>query len=186
MAAFSTIATLGLMAGSTALSAYSAHKQGDAAKKAAKATSEAAESQAQVYDFNAAVAELQSADAIERGAEAEAKFRQQIRATIGSQRAALAGGNIDVSFGTAADVQADAAYLGELDALTIRTNAKREAWGYQVQAANYQKQAEVTRKAGDQAIATGAAQASAANWQAAGTLLTGGASLLQAKYSMGK
>src|SRR3989304_3955374 len=50
--------------------------------------------------------------------------------------------------GAAADVQADAAFQGELDALTIRTNAAREAWGYQVQAEDLRTRATIAREEG--------------------------------------
>jgi len=77
-----------------------------------------------VEHFEAAeIADLQAKDAIERGALDEQRFRQSIRATIGAQRAGFAGANIDVGYGSAVDVQADAAFLGELDALTLRNNA---------------------------------------------------------------
>ena len=186
MAGFTAIAMLALMAGSTAVSVYSQRKQSKAAKKAGEAQKAASESQAQVLDYNAAVADIQAKDAIERGAEQESRFRSQVRQTVGAQRAAFAASNIDVSFGSAVDVQADAAYLGELDALTIRSNAAREAWGYKVQATDIRKRAEIARKEGVMMAEAGRQQASAYNWAAAGTLLSGATSLLQARYQMGK
>jgi hypothetical protein len=108
-----------------------------------------------------------------------------VRGTIGAQRAGFAAGNIDVAFGSAADVQADAAYLGELDALTIRTNAAREAWGFQVQSEDLRRQAAITRKEGAAAATAGQQQASAANVAVVGTLATAGGSLLAQRYGFG-
>ena len=80
----------------------------------------------------------------------------------------------------------DAAYLGELDAQTIKTNAMREAWGYQVQAFDMRNQAAIDRKAATNQVAAGQAAGTAANIGAATTLLTGGSSLLQARYGFTK
>lgn len=183
MAGFS-LSLLGLiLAGAgTATQVIGQKKAGAAAERAGEAQKAASESQAQLADYNAAVADLQGKDALERGAEEESRFRTQIRSAIGSQRAGFAAGNIDVGFGSAVDVQADAAFLGELDALTIRTNAAREAWGYKVQGEDLRRRAEIARKEGVYLEAAGKQQASAANLGAFTSILGGGASLLQMRY----
>lgn len=186
MAAFTTIALLALAGASTAISATSAIKAGNAAKKAGEKQQEAAESQAQLAEFNANVADLQAEDALARGAEEESRFRTGVRTLIGSQRAAIGASGVDVGFGSAVDVQADAAFLGELDALTLRTNAGREAWGFQVQAADLRKRAEIARKEGVYLEAAGREAQGASRWQAAGTIAGTGASLLQARYGFGR
>jgi pyruvate/2-oxoglutarate dehydrogenase complex dihydrolipoamide acyltransferase (E2) component len=173
-----------------AVSAYQQHKAGEAAATASEAAGtaqrQAAESEASIADYNAAVANLQAKDAVDRGAEDESRFRSQVKVAIGGARAATAQRNIDVGFGSAVDVQADAAHLGELDALTIRTNAAREAWGYKVQSTDYTNRAGVARKTGYYAQqagqAAGAAQRTAGNLNAIGTVASGGASLLMARY----
>jgi hypothetical protein len=204
MAAFTTIALLALSAAATGVSVYGQVKQGKSAKKAATKAGAAqerggvlqrqvSESEAGLADYNAQVAELQALDAVERGAEEESRFRTQIRGAIAAQRVGFAAGNIDVSYGSAVDVQADAAYLGELDALTIRTNAAREAWGYNVQGEDLRRRAQILRQEGrnleemgrigaDATRTQGQAAASASYYGAAGTLLGGGASLLQLRY----
>lgn len=195
---------IALAAGGLAIDVIGKVKQGKAAKKAANTAAaaqeevgaierESAESAATLADYNEDVAELQAQDALERGHEQESRFRAQIRGAIGAQRAAFAGGNIDVSFGSAADVQADAAFLGEMDALQIRTNAAREAWGFRVQAEDYRRRAEITRKEGANrervaminARATrdaGSAAQTAAYWGAASSILGGTSSLLAMRY----
>ena len=185
MAAFTAIA-IALSAASIATQVIGQKKAGTAAKKQGQLQQKVANSQAEVLDFIAAVADLQAKDAVQRGAEAEQRFRSQIRGTIGAQRAGFAAGNIDVSFGSAVDVQGDAAFLGELDALTIRTNAAREAWGFRVQAQDIRKRAQITRQEGVQLAEAGRVNASAANWQTAGTILGGASSLMQLRYSMTK
>jgi hypothetical protein len=90
-------------------------------------------------------------------------------------------------------VQADAAFLGELDALTVRTNAAREAWGYQVQAEDLRRHAQIARKEGAYAAQTGAvegaayreagnAASSASKLNIASTLVGAGSSLLAQRY----
>lgn len=165
-----------------ATSAYGQIRAGQAARKAGEAQQEAAESQAALADYNAAVAELQAKDAIARGAEDEQRFRSSVRVLIGSQVASQAASNIDVGFGSAVDVQADAAELGELDALTIRTNAAREAWGYKVQAEDLRRRGEIARKEGVFFEATGRQQQTTARVQAIGGLIGSGSSLLIDRY----
>jgi len=203
-----TAIAVGLMVGGMVLQAYGQHKAGQAAKaaaeagglaaqKGAEAAARSSESEAGLSDDNAGVAALQAKDAIERGVEQEGRFRAQVRGAIGTQRAGFAASNVDVGFGSPADVQGDAAYLGELDALTIRNNARREAWGYEVQSFDMRTRAQIDRDtaaAQREAGATdaetgriqGAAAATTANWQALGTIATGSSSLLMTRYGFGK
>ena len=128
--------------------------------------------QNKLAQFNAQVSEQQATDALMRGKDDEERFRQGVKTLIGSQRASFAGNNVDIASGSAADVQADAAFLGELDAQTIRTNAMREAWGYRQQAEEY-------RRGGQAAL-------SAARWGAAETALSGTGSILLQRYGWGE
>lgn len=180
MAGFTTLAVI--MIASAAYAAWQTHEAGQAEEEAGVQRRQASESQAKIQDFNAHIADLQADDAIDRGAEAESAYRTQIKQTIGQQRTAFAASNIDVSFGSAVDVQADAAYLGELDALTIRTNAAREAWGYKVQAVDTRMRAQVSRREGVFLEAQGHQAATTANIAAGGQLIGGGQSLLGARY----
>src|SRR5262245_53626432 len=138
---------LALLAIGTGISAgtqvYGAIKGAHAAKRQGELEQDTANDQARLLEDNATLAEQQAQDAIARGAESEERFRQGVATIIGSQRAASAAANLDVNFGSALDIQHDAAYLGELDALTIRSNAAREAWGYRVDAGDLRKQAQI-------------------------------------------
>jgi hypothetical protein len=183
MAGFTLTALSLILAGvGTATQVYGQVKAGKAQKKAGEAAQEAANSQAGLSDYNAEVATLQAQDAVDRGAVEESRFRTSVRGMIGQQRAGIAAGNIDVGFGSAVDVQADAAYLGELDALQLRTNAAREAWGYTVQAEDFRKRAAITRKEGVNLAEAGNQAKSAAYLGAVGSLVGGTSSLLQLRY----
>lgn len=101
-----------------------------------------------IYDNNAQIADWQAQDALDRGVVNERISRRQTKQVIGSQRASLASQGVDINKGSALDVQADAAYLGELDALTIRNNAAKEAWGYKVQANDYRNKGKIAKREG--------------------------------------
>lgn len=92
------------------------------------------EYEASGYEINARLSEAQAADARHRGKLDEKAHRKDVKRLIGSQRAAMAAQGIDLEDGSALDVVGDTAAQGELDALTIRNNAWREAWGYETQA----------------------------------------------------
>ena len=84
--------------------------------------------------------------AINRGnAEAEQR-RRETRQRLGTQAATMGATGADLSTGNALDIFGDTAQFGALDSLTTVNNAQREAYGYQVQAANYKAEASSARK----------------------------------------
>jgi hypothetical protein len=184
--AWFTGVSLALTAAGSYLSARNQWKAGDAEQRAGEAERRAAYSQADLAEYNAAVAEIQAKDAQTRGKIEADRFRARTRVFIGEQRAGIAATNVDVGFGSAVDVQADTAFLGELDALTIRTNAAREAWGFRVEATDLRKRAQIARLEGDAAAEAGGIRRSASRWGAAGTILSTGASLLESRYGFGR
>lgn len=114
--------------------------------------------------INARFADIQGKDAIERGEKEAQKLKKGAKRTIGAQRAALAAQGIDVNEGSALELQEDTDKLSSEDAMQIRNNAWREAWGYRVQAQNISSQS--------------AMSSIGANAQARSTLLTGGLNAL--------
>lgn len=133
-----------------------------------KAQKAAGEYQQQVADQNAAIGRNQAEQARQIGNIEEARVRRQARAAVASQRAALAANGLDINSGTALDLQAETAGFGEADALTARSNALRQAWGFEVGAVNDVNQGRAARAAGQNA--------------ATGTLLTTGANLAGGVY----
>lgn len=128
--------------------------------------------QQQTANRNAAIEDMQVADALSRGAIEEDRQRQRTRQRIGSQRAALAANFLDLGAGTAVDLVSETAAFGEQDALTIRSNAAREAWGHRVQAGNYRQEGKMARAAGKNA--------------ARGTLLTSFSNAFSSGYGLSK
>lgn len=116
--------------------------------------------QKQQYEFNAQMADMQAADAIRRGDKEASQVKARGKKMIGSQRAALAAQGIDVNSGSAADIQEETDVFSTEDAMTVRSNAWREAFGFRAQAM--------------EARNSGAFAELAANNKASNTLLTGG------------
>ncbi|ENC2022869.1 hypothetical protein ABKE32_000495 [Escherichia albertii] len=104
--------------------------------------------QADVANQNAKLADAQANDAINRGnADAEQK-RREMRQRQGQQAAALGATGGEMSSGSSLDIFGDTTQYGTLDALTTVNNAQREAYGYQVQAANSRAQADAAEQQG--------------------------------------
>lgn len=80
------------------------------------------------------ITERQAEDALRRGQLRESQLRQRTKRLTGAQRASLAAQGIDPNLGSAFELQSETLALGALDAATIRTNAAREALGFQLQA----------------------------------------------------
>jgi hypothetical protein len=95
--------------------------------------------------MNAKIADSNARDAQERGKLEEQNKRREVAMLTGRQRAAMASNGVDLSFGSPLDSLVDTAMLGELDALTIRSNAAREAYGYNVSATNARADATLSR-----------------------------------------
>lgn len=115
---------------SGAVGAYGAIQSSDAQSKAAKFNAEVAGVNQQIANQNA---EFAGAAGEQQAAQQEMKTR----AEVGSIKANQAAGGVDVNSGSAVDVRSSAAALGELNAITIRSQAARTAYGYQNQAESY-------------------------------------------------
>lgn len=140
--------TLALTAASGVIAAGGAIKQGQAQKAQANY-------QAAVERNNATIAGWQADDAAKRGQVEEQRQRLQVARIRGSQRAAYASSGVELTGGSPLDTLMDTAQLGELDALTIRSNAEREAYGYRTQQGNLAAQSALTRQAGRNAATAG-------------------------------
>lgn len=168
-----------LTAGLAALTVAGTANQFITQRREAKAAEQMGDYEAQLYGMNAEFAELQAEDAIARGRESEFRSRAGTRQLVGAQRVALAAQGISLDTGSPADVIENDMMLGELDALTIRNNARREAWGFQAQAAQYRAHGDMARWAGKRA-------AKSLRNQSVSTLLSGAGNLFSIYQSYGK
>lgn len=133
-AAGSVIGAAGL--GLSALSSLSAGRQ----------ASESAKYNAAIQSNNAQIATQNATFAGQEGAINASAAQQKTRADVGGIKAAQAANNIDVNSGSAVDVRSSAAELGELNAINIRSNAARQAYGYSTQASSDTAQAALDRE----------------------------------------
>lgn len=111
----------------------------------AQAQADAANYNAQVAEMNARLAEKRSKDAFDRGQKEEQAKREEVSQLIGRQRAAMAANGVDIAYGSPLDTLVDAKTMGELDALTVRTNTAREAYNHDVDAVNKRSKAQLHR-----------------------------------------
>lgn len=100
---------------------------------------------AQVAENNAAMARRQADDANALGTREMERASWRSRAIMGQQRASIAANNLDPTMGTPADILGESALFGEMEQQDIRLNALRQAWGYNVEARNYQNEAGLSR-----------------------------------------
>lgn len=126
----------------------------------AASASAAANYRSQVLRNNEIIANQRAEDARQRGKIAERQQRIKTAQRIGAARARAAGRGVLVDEGSAGDITADLATVGELDALTIRSNAEREAIGFEQTGQNYAAEsnlrsleADSAKKAGKTAVA---------------------------------
>lgn len=108
----------------------------------------------QVNERNAEIERQRIADAHIRGKIEANRFRSKIEGIVGSQKAAFAGGNIDISSGSAVAFERDTRILGELDARTIENNALREAHGYALNEQRFLTEADLARSRRRSAVGT--------------------------------
>ena len=118
-----------LLAASAAVGGVSAYQQSAAAR-------DQANYQAGVERNNQTSANWAASDALERGARDEMQQRQKNRALKGEQATRLAANGLSLDSGAPLAILEDTDYFGEADALAVRDNARREAWGYREQGRN--------------------------------------------------
>ena len=146
------------MVAATLISGYAAVKQGETASD--------------IAEHNAKVENYKAQSVIQDAGLMEDRQRARVRQIRGAQLAALGASSIDPTTGTASKVLDQTTTMGELDALTIRSNALRQAWGYETQAGLDLFQGKASKQAGQ--------------LQGFGTLLAGGSRAYGMYQSGGK
>ena len=119
--------------------------QGMGAIQQSQASAASAGYNAKIAGMNA---QIQTQNANFAGAQGEQEVGVQgmkNKAEVGSITASQAASGVDVNTGSGVNVRQSAAEVGMLNALTIRSNAAKQAYGYQVQATNDTAQAALDR-----------------------------------------
>lgn len=104
---------------------------------------------------NAQIAKQNADYAAQEGEVNAAKKERETRAKLGGLLADQGASGVDVNSGSAVDVRSSAASIGALDALTIRSNAARQAYGYETQGAEYEGEAAVDKSEASNANTSG-------------------------------
>lgn len=156
------------MAGMYAVQAVNAYSTG---QNEARAIRGKAAYDSMMARSNERLSLMNADDATKRGDLAAGKVRRDASRTLGAQKVNAAAQGLDINSGSAADLQAETQNMSEADINTIKNNAWREAWGYRVQANNYEGQARMTEIGGKYGAK---ATALTGGIQAAGYIAQGG------------
>lgn len=168
------ILSLGATALSTGMGVAGQIGQQNAQAQAASVAQAQAVYQSQVARQNEELMRRQAYDATERGRVAEQNRRRLMQQQLGEQTARLAAQGTDLE-GSALDILGDTRAAGEFDALTIRSNAAREAYGYQIQGLGYGNQSVLESTRAANSVYT-------PNYLGAGASLLAGASMLGERW----
>ena len=98
--------------------------------------------QQQVAQNNRLLAERAARDAVARGQELENRQRSATQQAIGASRASAAARGVEVDTGSQLEQQVDIAEIGEVEALTVRDNARREEFALRQQASDFDQEAQ--------------------------------------------
>lgn len=128
----------GAAIGSAVIGGIGAIQQSQASASAAGFNAKVAAQNAQIATQNA---NYSGAEGEQNIAASGAKTRAQIGATIANQGAS----GVDVNSGSAVNVRESEAKLGMLNALNIRSQAARQAYGYETQASGFEGQSRLDR-----------------------------------------
>lgn len=118
---------------------------------AGKAESQADNYNADVADQNAKIADQKATWAAQEGVQNSAISQTKTAAEVGGLKANQAASGLDVNTGSTVDVRDSARQIGMLDAMTIRSNAAREVYGYKTQKLSEEEQAQMSRQSGKNA-----------------------------------
>jgi hypothetical protein len=162
-----------MMGASLGLQLLGGMNQADAARQKADTDAAAYRYRAQVAENNAKISEE---NARLETAAGEANTEQALlrgRARVGQIKAAQAASGVEINSGSSATISEAASELAMLDAMTIRSNSARKAYGYQVEATSQRANAQL-------------GEASARNAQIAGDYAVTGSLLGTAAGMFGK
>lgn len=122
-------AGVAIAVGLAAYQVYAGAKQAETIRRQANVTK-------QLNEMNAQYAELDAYRAEQDGQSEVARYQSEIDRVVGDQRVALAAANVDVNYGTAAELQGEARLTGLLNQMELQNRAQMKAAGLKRQANN--------------------------------------------------
>lgn len=143
----------------------------------AQGAEQKAKAQSQMYTYQAGIADLNRRIAlgnrdyaIYSGGEEAKRFGMKSAQVAGSIKAKQGASGVDVGGGSSVAVQQSQKQVSDLDTATIRNNAARKAYGFQVEAESDKMQTEAYTSAASNSLEAG-------NIAAAGSLISGASSV---------
>lgn len=116
-----------------------------------------------IADTNAKIAGLEATQTIEAGDVAASRATLKTQGTVGTRRAIAGASGTDVNTGSNLLTRIGDDFAGRIDALTIKNNAARQAWGFKTQALQDTYQGQMARltatSQSQQTLITGGLQA---------------------------
>jgi hypothetical protein len=112
----------------------------------------ASRTQAAIANNNAKILQVQANQSRMAGQTAESQHRTQVSQLIGEQTAAQAANGVDINSASSSAVRDSTRTMGDFDALTIRYNAAKQAWGQDTEALNQKNTAAQSKRAGTMAL----------------------------------
>ncbi len=153
-----------------ALQAASAIKQADEIRSSADLTRS-------LNEVNAKYAEMDANEAEVFGDTQAARYQSTIDSTLGAQKTAYASQNVDIGFGTAADVQKETSLTGALNIIDIKNQAHMKALGLRKEARNIRQSSSMSRSQSEinanATLTSGILNASATGYRASTQLPSG-------------
>ena len=83
-----------------------------------------------IAEMNAEFAELDAYDAKLQGETEKAQYQATIDKTLSEQQLAMTAAGVDVNYGSAAEIQQETRFIGELNKMEIEKRAEEQALGY--------------------------------------------------------
>ncbi len=127
---------------------------------------------AKTSEINARLGKLKAEAALRRGQKEEQQVRLRTSQMKSKQKVAYASRGIMLDSHSAVNVLTTTDVMGEIDADTAKSNAVREAWGYEMEALTHKQTAALTREGADYI----------SPWMSAGSTLLEGATSVAESY----
>lgn len=108
-----------------------------------------AQVQQQIAQMNEKYANIDANEQLQASYTKAAEYDSQVQAVVSKQRQTYAAEGVDVSYGTASQVQSQSTLTGQINALQILKQGRQAANGLQMQAINYGLSGDQAKTQGD-------------------------------------
>lgn len=103
----------------------------------------------ELAEYNAELAEIDSFNAMKDGYTVANRYENQVAAVLANQEVMFAANDVDMSFGTAAQIREESQVAGFLNVVDLQAQARSSSQGYQRQASNIRLQGFLNQSAAE-------------------------------------